>query len=135
MDKTSRKEPCPNCGKLLSPAVEVCPRCGEDIYEDAPRPRRRNNAVEAEDFLIPTNVPMSAIAACYLGLIAFCLPFIGFLLAFPAVICGIVALRRAKKGASYNAVTGKIRAIIGLVLGSLSILYHVFFTLWAFLAR
>ena len=83
--------------------------------------------VEPVDFIIPTNVSAWSILACYLGLIGFCLPFIGLVFAIPAVIFGIVALRQRKKRkySSYGAVTSDVRAIIGLVLGSLAVVGYV----------
>jgi hypothetical protein len=121
-------ERCPECGKLVSVRAEVCPFCDAELYEDddADRPlpieRRRSDDVEAVDFIVPTNVSAWSILACYLGLIGFCLPLVGLVFAIPAVIFGIIALRQRKKRkkcATYGAVTSDIRAIIGLVLGSL----------------
>jgi hypothetical protein len=31
-DKDEPERPCPNCGKALKLYVQVCPRCGEDLY-------------------------------------------------------------------------------------------------------
>jgi hypothetical protein len=126
-----RKEPCPECGKLVSIRDEVCPYCDAELYEDEEeerRPRRsargrKSGDVEAVDFIIPTNVSAWSILACYLGLIGFCIPFIGMVFAIPAVIFGIIALRKRRKATSYGAVTSDIRAIIGIVLGSLGIVY------------
>jgi hypothetical protein len=96
----------------------------EDEDEDF-RPRRRRpreETTEATDFLIPTNVSGWAIASCYLGLIGFCIPFVGLLFAVPALIFGIIALRKPKRASTYGGVTSNVRAIIGVVLSSLSIL-------------
>jgi len=136
-----RKEPCPDCGKLVSVRAEVCPFCNAELFEDdddgrpLPMPRRRSSDVEAVDFIVPTNVSAWSILACYLGLIGFCLPFVGVVLAIPAVIFGIIALRqrkKRKKTGTYGAVTSDIRAIVGLVLGGLSIVgYGTLFVLLA----
>jgi hypothetical protein len=126
MPAANTEEPCPFCGRPVPTTATKCRFCGEYLDEDDDeperRPRRRGEAVEATDFLIPTNVSGWAIASCYMGLIGFCIPFAGLLFAVPAFICGIVALRKRRKGGSYNAVTSNIRAIIGLVLSSLAIL-------------
>jgi hypothetical protein len=114
MSRPERLEPCPYCGKNVSVRAPECPYCGEDL-EDAPPARPE---VEATDFLVPTNVSGWAIVSCYTGLIGVCLPPF----AIPALICGIVALRRKPRGHSYGAVTSNVRAIIGVVLGSLAIL-------------
>jgi ligand-binding sensor protein len=118
MSRAERLEPCPYCGKKVSVRAPECPYCGEQL-EDAPPAQAE---VEATDFLIPTNVSGWAIVSCYAGLIGFCLPIVGLLFAVPAVICGIVALRKPTRGRSYGAVTSNARAIIGLVLGSLGVL-------------
>lgn len=100
----------------------------DDDYEDRPRRgRRRPDEIEATDFLIPTNVSAASMAACYLGLFSCFLPFLGFLMAIIALPCGIVALRRRKKAQSYGAVTGDIRAVVGIICSSLTILTHVGF--------
>ena len=94
--------------------------------DDQPR-RRREPEFEATDILIPTNVSGYSIAACYLGLIS-CLPLVGLVTGIIAIVCGIVALRRRKKSKapdSYGAVTGDIRAILGIVLGSLGTLFSL----------
>jgi hypothetical protein len=122
----------------VSVRAEVCPFCHAELYEDEdddyddegrplPMARRRSGDVEAVDFIVPTNVSAWSILACYLGLIGFCLPVVGLVLAVPAVIFGIIALRQRKKrkhSGTYGAVTSDIRAIIGLVLGGLSIVVY-----------
>ena len=128
MPAEARKEPCPECGKLVSASAEVCPFCDTEMFEDdddrgRPRtPRGRSSDVEAVDFIVPTNVSVWSILSCYLGLIGFCLPVIGLVFAVPAVVFGIIALRRRKKTGSYGAVTSDVRAIIGLILGGLGTL-------------
>jgi hypothetical protein len=97
-----------------------------DDYDDRPRRRRREPEVQATDFLIPTNVSAWSIGACYFGLFSCFLPIIGFLMASVALIFGIIALRQRKKGGtSYGSVTGDVRAIIGVVCSSLTLLGHL----------
>ena len=106
-------------------------RRDDDDEYDRPRRRHRPSEVEASDFLIPTNVSGYSIAACYFGLISCFLPIIGFIFALIAVVSGIVALRRRKKRRnSYGAITSDIRAMIGLVLGGLTLLFHVGFAIF-----
>lgn len=95
-------------------------RDADDEYDEPPR-RRREPSIEATDFLIPTNVSGYSIASCYLGLIS-CIPLIGLLFAIIALVCGIIALRRRKKTGSYGAVTSDARAVIGIVLSSISLI-------------
>jgi hypothetical protein len=106
----------------------------DDDYDDRPR-RRRPDEIEATDFLIPTNVSAASMAACYLGLFSCFLPFLGFLMALIALPCGIVALRRRKKSSSYGAVTGDIRAVVGIICSSLTILTHVGFLVFFILVE
>lgn len=137
MSNAPGREPCPFCGKLISARADRCRFCGEwlteeeeefeeeDLDDEGELPRhhrRRDNDLQPTDLLIPTNVSGWAIASCYLGLIGFCLPFIGLLFAIPAFICGIMAMtRRPVKKATYGSVTGNIRAVIGLILSGLAI--------------
>lgn len=131
MPESPRKEPCPECGEMVSIRAAVCPFCDADLFEDEdeedwPRRRteRRAGDIEAVDFIIPTNVSGWSIASCYLGLIGFCIPFVGLVFAIPALIFGIIALRRRRRATSYGSVTSDIRAIIGLVLSSLAIIVY-----------
>jgi hypothetical protein len=95
-------------------------------YDDRPPRRRRESEIEATDFLIPTGVSGWSMAACYFGLFSCFIPLLGFVMALIALPCGIVALRRRKKkGSSYGKVTGDIRAILGIVCSSLTILGHI----------
>jgi hypothetical protein len=105
-----------------------------DDYDDRPRRRPPEPGVEATDFLIPTNVSGWSMAACYIGLVSCFLPVIGVVIGIVALICGIVALRRRKKAASYGAVTSDIRAVVGMILGSLTVLSHVGFVVYAIVA-
>jgi hypothetical protein len=121
---------CPDCGRPFKAGETVCRRCesrrGDDDAWDE-RPRRRQPeppGIEATDFIIPTNVSGWSLAACYFGLIGFCLPLAGLVFAIPAFICGIIALRRRKRAQSYGAVTSDIRAIVGLILSGLAIVLY-----------
>ncbi|HMC65114.1 MAG TPA: zinc ribbon domain-containing protein [Gemmataceae bacterium] len=123
-------QPCPNCGERVSSRASVCPFCNANLYDDgddAPetrrRPMKRSGDINAVEFIVPTNVSGASILSCYLGLIGFCLPLLGLLFAIPAVIFGIIALRRRRQATSYGAVTSDVRAIIGLVLGGLGTLH------------
>jgi len=102
-------------------------RDDDDDFDD--RPRRRPpppSDVEATDFLIPTNVSAWSMAACYFGLFSCFIPFVGLLMALIALPCGIKALRqRNKKASTYGAVTGDIRAVIGIICSSLTLLGHL----------
>jgi len=97
----------------------------DDDYDDRPR-RRRPPDVEATDFLIPTGVSAYSMAACYFGLFSCFIPVLGLLMAIIALPCGIAALRRRKKRAStYGSVTGDIRAVVGIVCSSLTLLGYL----------
>jgi hypothetical protein len=48
-------------------------------------------------------------------------------MALVALVCGIVALRRRRNTGTYGAVTSDIRAIVGIVLSSLTLLTHLGF--------
>jgi hypothetical protein len=122
------EEPCPYCGELIPIAAARCRYCRRELDDEDDdlepvRRRPRRNTVEATDFLVPTNVSGWALASCYLGLIGFCVPILGLVFAIPAIIFGIIALRKQKERAlTYGEVTSNIRAVIGLILGSLGII-------------
>jgi hypothetical protein len=121
------RQPCPICGEEIAVSAVLCRFCGERLEKDAdglfrPLEKAQDDSPDPTQFLIPTNVSGWAIVSCYTGLIGFCLPLVGLLFAIPAVVCGIIALRTAKADGSYGAKTSKVRAIIGLVLGSIALL-------------
>lgn len=97
-----------------------------DDEDDDDRPRRsvRRDQDDPTTLIVPTNVSGWAIASCYMGLIGFCIPLFGLVFAVPALICGIIALRKPARGGTYGAVTSNIRAVIGVVLSSLAILLY-----------
>lgn len=100
-------------------------RDARDDYEERPR-RRREPEIGATDFLIPTDVSRYSMAACYLGLFSCFLPVVGLLMALVGLLCGIKALRQRKKRSnSYGAVTGDIRAIVGVICSSITILGYL----------
>ena len=96
-----------------------------DEDEDRPRRRRREPEFEATDILIPTGVSAYSMAACYFGLFSCFIPVLGLLMALIALPCGIRALRRRKKKSTYGSVTGDIRAVIGIVCSSLTLLGYL----------
>jgi hypothetical protein len=94
--------------------------------EERPRPRRKREAdFEATEMLIPTGVSAYSMAACYFGLFSCFIPVLGLLMALIALPCGIAALKRRKKKATYGAVTGDIRAVVGIVCSSLTLLGYL----------
>ena len=124
---------------VQQPSGKTHDKKSKDDEEEAPRRRRsfrKEETIEATDFLVPTNVSAWALASfylaltksmppvlvCGLGFINAYAPLSGLLFSIPAVICGILALRGPRRGASYGSITGKARAIMGLVLGSLGVL-------------
>lgn len=99
--------------------------------DDRPRRPRRQDEFEATDILIPTGVSAYSMAACYFGLFSCFIPLLGLLMALIALPCGIVALKKRKKKATYGSVTGDIRAIIGIICSSLTLLGYLFFLVLA----
>jgi hypothetical protein len=110
---TSETRPCPFCGETIQQAAIRCRFCGEIVRRDGPP------AEDATQFLIPTNVSGWAMFACYGGLVGMCVPIAGLALTIPALIAGIIALKRRSKTGSYGAITGNIRAVLGIVFATI----------------
>jgi hypothetical protein len=84
----------------------------EDLDEDLAGPPGH-----AVDVIFPyRNVP--ALIGYYLGLLAL-IPLIGFIVGIPALIMGIIGLKRREQD---PAVRGSVHAWIGIILGGLAIL-------------
>jgi len=66
-----------------------------------------------------------ALLSYYLGVFGL-IPFVGLLLATPAVILAVTGMKKAK---SNPQIKGTFHAWVGLILGSLSLLYHGVFIL------
>lgn len=128
---------CPACGAVNSPGVPRCGRCGAPLAADAPvnpcaeRPQQAGaypypppgsyptSTPGVDDglrMIVPIGVSPWAIAAGYLGLVSpICVGITGPL----AIIAGIIALKQIKKD---PRIGGKVRSIIGIVLGALGTL-------------
>lgn len=120
MSQSEQLKRCPYCGEQIKVAAVKCRFCQEFLDQ---RPAEDDDEpVDAVDFIIPAHVSGWAMASCYLGLIGFCLPFIGILFAIPGLVCGILAWQRRSASSSYRSKTSNLRTIVGIVLSSLSII-------------
>src|SRR4051794_1428289 len=82
------RRPCPVCGEMIAVTAKVCRYCGH-WFDPTLKPRNTPSATD--QFLMPVNRPVSAIAAGYLGLFSL-LPLFGVI----AIIVAIFALRTLK---------------------------------------
>jgi Domain of unknown function (DUF4190) len=94
-----------------------------DEYEEDDRPRSRKSRAPDDggmSTLIPYKNP-KALLAYYLGVFGL-IPILGFFLAIAAIVLGMMGLRYAKE---YPTAKGTAHAITGIVLGTISVLYHI----------
>jgi predicted Zn finger-like uncharacterized protein len=133
-----KKAKCRNCGSLiLIPEIEASdaiaveavseghsrPQRDDEDWDEEERPRRRKDRTP-DDGGISTLIPYTnpkALFSYYLGVFGL-IPILGFFLAVGAVILGMMGLRYVKE---HPTAKGTGHAIVGLVLGSISILYHL----------
>ena len=96
---------CENCGRQNEPGAAFCVGCGKKLAVQV--------TVNDGGVLFPRNT--AAVTAYYLGVASvLCCVFTGV----PALILGIVGLRKAKEDPSLK---GEVHAWVGIVLGALSI--------------
>jgi len=63
-----------------------------------------------------------------------CFPIIGLLFAVPAVVLGVLALSRQRTApGSYGSVTSDMRAILGVIVGTLTTLLWGGLLVWMYL--
>ena len=98
------RKPCPMCGEMIAATAKKCRFCGH--YFD---PSLRPKVSTTDGLLMPVDVPVTAIAAGYLGLLSVLLVF-----APVSLIVSIFALRTLKKSPEMS---GRGRAWFGLIMG------------------
>ncbi len=113
VDAPGDRKQCPLCGEMIAASAKKCRYCGH--YLD-PSVRPRATASTTDQFLMPVNRPISAIAAGYLGLFSL-LPFFGLI----AIIVALIALRTLKQDPE---LAGRGRAWFGLIAGIVSTLFY-----------
>lgn len=111
-------KPCPFCGERIQAAARKCRFCGE--YLD-PSARPKAEFDPSMKLLVPVGRAPSAIAAGYLGLFAL-FPCIGLPAGVAAIVAGVVAMRKLK---AEPELSGRGRAIFGIVAGGLSVAAHL----------
>lgn len=113
---------CFACRAEIQDDLKLCPKCGEDPRPnpyDAPtvgqtRPIGNPNEGDATGGIIPYKNP-KALIAYYLGIFSG-FPVIGFFLAIPALVLGIMGLRDRNRN---PAIKGSIHAGIGIGCGAI----------------
>ncbi len=103
-----------------------------DDEDDAAMGRKMRNIARPEGdyhvdsdtalgFVVPVGVSGWALAAGYLGLIG-CIPILGVPFALLGILFGVIAIVHRRTDGSYGAITGNVRAVIGIALGLLGLL-------------
>ncbi len=109
---------CPNCGHEMKDDLKFCPNCGAQIENgkivSAKEDAGHKNEVDKEYELV----------SMVCGILSLIIPFFNFILG----IIACVFSKKATNKTSYSKV-GKITGIIGIVLGSLSIVAILFWFL------
>ncbi len=108
---------CSACGESIAQGAIICRFCGRDPRSgDLPPALPEGDATGG---LIPyKNTP--ALAGYYLGVFSLA-PCVGVPLGIAAIVCGVLGLKKRKREPH---VKGSVHAIVGIVLGSISLLYH-----------
>lgn len=112
----------------------------DDDDDDRPRKRRRRDEDEDEDSddlgnsplgaVVPLGTSIWALASFYLALLSCILPLP--LLGLIAIVCGGAAFFTQKHQASYGSITGNIRAVLGVVIGLITMIgYSIFWIMMA----
>jgi hypothetical protein len=126
---------CPRCDEPNDPRARQCVNCGLSLQERGPRRREEPGVDPSLQAIIPVNVSPWAVAAFFTGLVG-CIPFIGMPFALAAIICGILGLvKRPKDAATYGGATSNIRAVLGIVFGTLGLLVSGFGLVMMLLGR
>jgi hypothetical protein len=61
---------------MVPAEARQCPHCNQWLYEDDGS-KRQGEPVGAVDFLIPRRVSGWSMLSCYMGMLGFCVPFVG----------------------------------------------------------
>ncbi len=109
---------CAACDESVAQGAVICRYCGRDPRTGvAPAAPPEGDATGG---IIPyKNSP--ALVGYYLGVFSLA-PCIGIPLGIAAIICGVLGLKKRKREPH---VKGSAHAVVGIVLGSISLLYHV----------
>ena len=116
----SRDVRCPFCKRRIPRSAEVCPHCDEELFEDEDSEGDDASMEQGLRWLVPVGRSGWSIAAGYLGLLS-CLPLVGLPLGIMAITAGWMGLRQSR---SNPRLGGRGRAILGIVLGSLSVVIY-----------
>ena len=113
---------CSTCQAEVQEGSPFCPKCGADLQANPyamptagkARPTTNPNETDATGGIIPYKNP-KALIAYYLGIFSG-FPIVGFFLAVPALVLGIMGLRDRNRN---PAIKGSVHAGIGIGCGAI----------------
>lgn len=113
---------CNQCGSVIQDGKSFCPNCGVQVYPTITQQSAYHNSAHPQPLVINFVQPVRrngfAVAGLVLGIIALCLfwlPGINVILALLGMIFSVVGVVKRGVGGKGKAITGLVLSLIGLL--------------------